>query len=92
MNIRMNDSTHKDIKDKVNAFFHDFAWQTIMAANADPDNPQAVKMALIDHLEEIYPRFSTTEIFRRYNGTALHEIMVEEYRGNFSLLLSGILP
>ena len=92
MSIRMNDSTHKDIKDKVNAFFHDFARQTIMAAKADPNNPQAVKMAMLDHFEEIYPRFSTTEIFHRCNGTALHEIMVEEYRDNFNLLLSGFLP
>ena len=88
----MNASTDKVIKDKVNAFFHDLAWQTIMAAKAAPNNPQAVKMAMLDHFEEIYPRFSTTEIFRQCNGTALHEVMVEEYRGNFNLLLSGILP
>jgi hypothetical protein len=47
---------------------------------------------MLDHYEEIYPRFSLTEVFRANNGKAGHQAMVDEYRRCFSLLLSGRLP
>jgi len=84
--------TSNEIKSQVQCFFHDFAVQIILMAKADPNNPQAVKMALLEHYEEIYPRFSTTEVFKQCNHTPLHDTMVEAYKHNFGLLLSGILP
>lgn len=36
-------------------FFHDFASDILLQAHADSNDPQAVKMALLDHFEEIYP-------------------------------------
>jgi hypothetical protein len=80
------------MQEAVTAFFHDFALQVIANAHVDPNNPRAVKLAMLDHYEEIYPRFSLTEVFRANNGKAGHQAMVDEYRRCFSLLLSGRLP
>ncbi|AGB27879.1 hypothetical protein Prede_0511 [Prevotella dentalis DSM 3688] len=76
----------------VTDFFRNFALHVLMAAHVDPNNPRAFKQAMLDHYEEIYPRFSLTQVFRDNNGRARHEEMVSEYRRCFSLLLAGRLP
>jgi len=73
-------------------FFHDFASDILLQAHADSNDPQAVKMALLDHFEEIYPRFAKTEVFKQCFEKEDHELMVEAYKKNFTLLLQGHLP
>jgi hypothetical protein len=51
-----------------------------------------MKLALLDHYEEIYPRFSLTPVFHACYKKAGHAKMVEEYRRCFSMLLVGRLP
>ncbi len=77
---------------EITAFFRDFALQVLAEAHVDPNNPKAVKLAMLDHYEEIYPRFSMTSVFLENNERAGHEAMVEEYRRCFSLLLMGRIP
>ncbi len=73
-------------------FFRQFALEVLRKANVDPNNPQAFKMAMVDHFEEIYPRFAMTAVFQEHNEKARHEEMVEEYKRCFTLLLQGTLP
>ena len=72
------------IRSEVTAFFRTFALQVLQQAHVDPNDPRGMKLALLDHYEEIYPRFSLTP--------AGHAKMVSEYRRCFSMLLVGRLP
>ena len=72
------------IRAEVTTFFRTFALQVLQQAHVDPNDPRGMKLALLDHYEEIYPRFSLTP--------AGHDKMVEEYRRCFSMLLVGRLP
>lgn len=80
------------IDDEIQRFFHDFALEILTKAQVDLNNPKQVKMAMLDHYEEIYPAFAKTETFRQNNGTEHHEEMVNAYRNCFSILLTGRLP
>lgn len=80
------------MREDIATFFRDFALRVLAAAHADPNNPRAVKMAMLDHYEEIYPRFSLTTVFQENYNKEGHEEMVAEYRRCFSLLLVGRLP
>ena len=84
----MKDQMQEDIT----SFFRAFALQVLRKANVDPNDPRAFKLAMLDHYEEIYPRFSLTEVFRQHNEKVRHEEMVEEYKRCFTLLLMGRLP
>ncbi|HEY9544286.1 hypothetical protein [Prevotella sp.] len=82
-----------EIEQAVQAFFHSFALRVLNEAGANPDSPQAVKQALLEHYEHIYPAFSQTEIFKSCpEGSARYLTMVEAYRYNFTLLLEGKIP
>ena len=39
---------------EITAVFRDFALQVLAEAHVDPNNPKAVKLAMLDHYEEIY--------------------------------------
>lgn len=84
----MKDKMHEDIV----AFFRTFALQVLAHAQVDPNDPHGVKMALLDHYEEIYPRFSMTDVFKTHYQKKRHAEMVDEYRRCFSMLLMGRLP
>jgi len=80
------------IEQEIQDFFHQFTLRILREANADPNSPKAVKMAMLDHFESIYPHFSMTDVFKRCNGKEHHDLMVEEYKKNFTLLLEGKVP
>jgi hypothetical protein len=80
------------MQEAITVFFRDFALKVLAEAHVDPNNPKAVKLAMLDHYEEIYPHFSMTDVFRENNEKAGHVAMVEEYRRCFSLLLTGRVP
>ncbi|MGI6232301.1 MAG: hypothetical protein ACOYJF_05545 [Prevotella sp.] len=80
------------IDEEIQHFFRNFALEILTKAQADLNNPKEVKMAMLDHYEEIYPAFAKTETFRQNNGTEHHEEMVQAYRECFSMLLMGRLP
>lgn len=80
------------IRSEVTAFFRTFALQVLQQAHVDPNDPRGMKLALLDHYEEIYPRFSLTPVFHECYRKAGHAKMVEEYRRCFSMLLVGRLP
>lgn len=84
----MKDKMQEDIV----AFFRAFALQVLAHAHVDPNDPYGVKMALLDHYEEIYPSFSLTPVFRANYHKRRHAEMVDEYRRCFSMLLMGRLP
>ena len=79
------------IRAEVTTFFRTFALQ-LQQAHVDPNDPRGMKLALLDHYEEIYPRFSLTPVFHACYQKAGHDKMVEEYRRCFSMLLVGRLP
>jgi hypothetical protein len=81
-----------NMKEEITDFFRDFAMRILMNAHVDPNDSRAFKLAMLDHYEEIYPRFSLTKVFRENNKSERHEEMVEEYKRCFSLLLIGQLP
>lgn len=84
---------NKEISTAVHAFFHDFAMDVVKREQVSPDNSRAMKMAMIEYYERIYPLFVKTEVFRScWQGTMDYEVMVEEYKANFSLLLAGRMP
>lgn len=80
------------MKEDVTEFFRDFAMRVLMNAHVDPNDSKAFKLAMLDHYEEIYPRFSLTKVFQENYKKERHEKMVEEYKRCFSLLLIGRLP
>lgn len=80
------------MQEEITSFFRDFAMRILMDAHVDPNDSKAFKLAMLDHYEEIYPRFSLTKVFQENNKSGRHEEMVEEYRRCFSLLLTGRLP
>lgn len=80
------------MNEEITAFFREFALRVLHEAHVDPNDPRAFKLAMLDHYEEIYPHFALTPVFRKHNGTAGHQQMVDEYRRCFSLLLVGRLP
>ncbi len=80
------------IREEVTTFFQTFALQVLQQAHVDPNDPKAMKLALLDHYEEIYPRFSLTPVFHACYRKAGHTKMVAEYRRCFSMLLVGRLP
>lgn len=80
------------IEEEIQLFFRNFALEILKKANADLNSPKQVKLAMLDHYEEIYPAFAKTETFRQNNGTKHHEEMVNAYRKYFSILLTGRLP
>lgn len=82
----------KTLQEEITGFFRAFALQVLREANVDPNDSRAFKMAMLDHYEEIYPRFSLTEVFQDNNNKARHQEMVDEYKRCFSLLLMGKLP
>jgi hypothetical protein len=84
----MNTNMENDIK----TFFRQFAMQKIAQAQADPNNPRQVMMALLNHFEEIYPAFSLTEVYRLNAYTSKREEMIRIYKDCFSHLLAGRLP
>lgn len=95
--IITNDNCQTQAKEKmmeqeIADFFRDFAMKIIMQAHVDPNNPQQVKLALIDHFEEIYPAFSQTEVFHLNYQKAGHDKMVSIYKDCFTQLLLGRLP
>ncbi len=81
-----------EVEQQVTAFFHDFAMRMIIQEHADPNNINAVKMAMMVHCEEIYPAFTLTPVFRENNGKAHYDDMVEAYQRCFTMLLQGQLP
>lgn len=83
---------NEQMRQQITLFFREFALEVLRDAGVDPNDPRAFKLAMLDHYEEIYPRFSMTQVFRENNEQAGHEDMVEEYRRCFSLLLVGRLP
>ena len=80
------------MKEDVTEFFRDFVMRVLMNAHVDPNDSKAFKLAMLDHYEEIYPRFSLTKVFQENHKKERHEEMVEEYKRCFSLLLIGRLP
>ena len=68
------------IRAEVTTFFRTFALQVLQQAHVDPNDPRGMKLALLDHYEEIYPRFSLTPVFHACYKKAGHAKMVEEYR------------
>jgi hypothetical protein len=81
-----------DMQHEIEEFFRQFALRLLMQAHADPNNPQQVKMALIDHFEEIFPAFSLTAVYQEHAHSARREQMIEVYKACFTQLLMGRLP
>lgn len=82
-----------ELEQKIQMFFRSFALQTLQQTKADATNPRAVKQAILDYYEEIYPAFARTDIFKACpEGSADYKTMVEAYKQNFSLLLEGRIP
>lgn len=80
------------MQDDISLFFRQFALQRLSPAGSGNIDPQAIKMMMVNHCEEIYHAFSETEIFKLHYQQAGHDQMVEEYKRCFTLLLSGRLP
>ncbi len=84
----MNHTMHEDIS----TFFRQFALQHLAAADGAKPSPQAVKMMMVSHSEDIYPAFAETAVFKRCFQQEGHQQMVDEYKRCFTLLLCGRLP
>jgi hypothetical protein len=81
-----------DMEQDIATFFRDFALRILTLEHVDPHDPHHVKMALLNHYEEIYPAFTLTVSFQKYAHTVEEPRMIEAYKHNFSLLLMGRLP
>lgn len=82
-----------ELEQEIQAFFRSFALQIINDAKADANDPRAVKQAMLEHYEDIYPAFARTQTFKACpEGSENYATMVEAYRYNFTILLEGRLP
>lgn len=84
----MNQSLHDDIS----LFFRQFALNQLSSTSTEAVDPRDIKMMMVNHCEEIYPAFAKTEVFKRHYQQEGHDLMVEEYKRCFTLLLTGRLP
>ncbi|MBO1363484.1 hypothetical protein JHU38_06815 [Prevotella sp. A2931] len=82
-----------ELEQEIQAFFRSFALQVINDAKADATDPRAIKQAMLEHYEDIYPAFARTQTFKACpEGSERYKMMVEAYRHNFTILLEGRLP
>lgn len=77
---------------EIAVFFRKFALRILAMEYVDPNDSRGVKMALLNHYEEIYPAFTLTASFQQNVHTVNEARMIEAYKYNFSLLLAGRLP
>lgn len=80
------------MEDEIVLFFRTFACDVLRAEGVDADSPAAVKQALLNHYEDIYPAFSKTAVFARHFEKQGHDEMVTHYKRCFTMLLNGRLP
>lgn len=81
-----------NIEREVACFFRNYALDILSKQHIDSSDKRAVKQALIEYYEQIYPAFAETKIFKLCFEKEYHDNMVEAYKKNFYLLLEGIIP